>query len=156
KPQPVPARSERLAPIAKEGASSTLDARHLEISRLADQGDLQEACRKCEALTQQQPLDEGSHFQLGLLLFQLGLWDKAGRALKCCLYLKRDLAIAHYYLGLVQLSLGESALRSFKNAFKLIRRIPDDEVQPWGDGLTAAELRTLIKPYLENGETDGQ
>lgn len=118
-----------------------------EISKLADSGDLASARKRAEALVAAQPLHEGAHFQLGLVLFQQGEWGKASQALKRSLYLRRDLAVAHYYLGLVQLSLGESSTRSFQNARRLISRLEGGAVLSWGDGLTAGELRALLQPY---------
>ncbi|WP_009961594.1 CheR family methyltransferase [Verrucomicrobium spinosum] len=118
-----------------------------EISKAADSGDLVAARKLAEGLAAAQPLHEGAHFQLGLVLFQLGEWVKARQALKRSLYLRRDLAVAHYYLGLVQLGLGEFAGRSFQNARRLISRQDGVTVLPWGDGLTAGELRALLQPY---------
>jgi chemotaxis protein methyltransferase CheR len=86
----------------------------------------------------------------------MGDWGKAGRSLKRSLYLKRDLAVGHYYLGLVQLSLGQEALRSFRNAQKIVRRQPDESPLLWGDGLTAGELRALLAPYLGEAIINGQ
>lgn len=118
-----------------------------EISKLADSGDLVSARKMAEGLIAAQPLHDGAHFQLGLVLFQQGEWGKARHVLKRSLYLRRDLAVAHYYLGLVQLSLGEPAARSFQNARRLISRLEGETVLPWGDGLTAGELRALLQPY---------
>lgn len=118
-----------------------------EISKLADSGDLVSARKMAEDLVATQPLHEAAHFQLGLVLFQQGEWVKARHALKRSLYLRRDLAVAHYYLGLVQLSLGEPAGRSFQNARRLISLHDGLTVLPWGDGLTAGELRALLQPY---------
>lgn len=120
-----------------------------EIVALADGGDLQAARAAAEKLTASEPLHVGAHFHLGLVLFQTGDWDRSRRALKRALYLHRELVVAHYYLGLVELSMGEEAARSFQNARRLVQRLPDDLVLPWGEGLTAAELKVLLAPYVE-------
>ncbi|WP_051946144.1 CheR family methyltransferase [Verrucomicrobium sp. BvORR106] len=139
-----PAVPEPVRPAEREANRETAVE---EITTSADKGDLTSARKLAEALIAAQPLHEGAHFHLGLVLFQQGEWEKARMALKRSLYLRRDLAVAHYYLGLVQLGLGEPAARSFQNARRLIIRLEGGAVLPWGDGLTAGELRALLQPY---------
>lgn len=117
------------------------------IATLANVGDLEMAREACVDLLRRDPLNVASHYYHGLILFNLSEWEMARQAFKRCIYLQRNLALAHYHLGLLPSEIRET--RHFQNTMEIITNLPDDESLPLGDGLTAAELRALVKLHLQ-------
>jgi len=114
------------------------------LQMLANTGDLPAALACCERLIAEDRLNASYHFFRGLILAQLGDASGASQALFRCLYLQRDLALAHYYLGVVQTSLGENGDRHFRNTRDLLAGKSEDASVPLGDELTIGELRALV------------
>lgn len=149
KPAEVPAVSFRLpvqpppniAPVEKRADLEKL--RHL-----ANTGQIEEALACCEHLIAEDRLNASYHFFLGLILAQREDLLRASKALQRCLYLQRDLALAHYYLGVLELSLGGKAGRSFRNCRQLLAPLEETELVPLGDELTVGELRALVAIHL--------
>lgn len=115
-----------------------------EITRLADSGDLKAALQACDALILQQPLNAGAYYYHGMILAQHAEWTAAERSLRRCLYLDRNLALAHFYLGLVLERLGQSSRKHYANVQDLLAGQPDHAPVPLGQGLTVREFRSLL------------
>jgi hypothetical protein len=79
-------------------------------------------------------------------------YGEAEVSLRQTIYLDRQSVLAHYYLGLLLQSRGESpqvAARPFENALVLLRSFADDYIFDDADGINAAELKKLAKINLE-------
>ncbi|MGV3662384.1 MAG: CheR family methyltransferase [Prosthecobacter sp.] len=115
-----------------------------EITRLADAGDLKAALQACDALILREPLHAGAYYYHGMILAQHAEWAAAERSLRRCLYLERNLALAHFYLGLVLERLGQPARKHYANAQDLLAGQPEHALVPLGQGLTVREFRSLL------------
>lgn len=146
KPKPVellPARPAPMAPPAGSPAPAAEDPL-AGIIRLADEGDLMKAFQACDAHILKEPLCAGAHYYHGMILYQFCEWAAAEKSLRRCLYLARDLSLAHFYLGLVQERLGRSPHKHFANALDLLAKLPQEHPVPLGQGLTVREFRSLL------------
>jgi chemotaxis protein methyltransferase CheR len=127
----------------------------VEIRLLADNGQLQSATQLCTTLLDANPLHPGVNFYFALLLEQRGELAKAERCLRGVLYLDRNYALAHYYLGLTQLRLGngKGARRSFANVLSATAALPADQRFNEAEDMTVDELRQLSEMQLSTLET---
>lgn len=121
------------------------------VRALANLGRMQEAGIACAAA---HDLHRGSAelaYLHGLLLREGGRIDDAMAALRSAVYLDRQLAIGHLTLGDMLASMGETAnaLRAFRNAERLLARMPADATVPATDGLQTGALRHLARGRLE-------
>jgi len=87
-----------------------------------DRGALEEAWSWYQVVTELQPTDIDSRFLLAIVLYRLGYDKEAAEHLRRLLFLDGNLALGHYYLGVVAHRLGDidMALRSFRNALASI------------------------------------
>ncbi len=115
-----------------------------EITRLADAGDLKAALQACDGLILRDPLNAGAYYYHGMILAQHAEWTAAERSLRRCLYLERNLALAHFYLGLVLERLGQPARKHHTNARELLAGQAEHALVPLGQGLTVREFRSLL------------
>jgi chemotaxis protein methyltransferase CheR len=122
------------------------------IAQLANGGDVTAARRRCELLLAEAPLEPAVHLYYGMLLVQLGEWDEAVHAFRRCLYLDRQMPLAHYYLGLAQERLGRDGRRDFRNGLQTLAKESEDELVREGHGLTVHELRTLLNASMTLAE----
>ncbi|HWL54070.1 MAG TPA: protein-glutamate O-methyltransferase CheR [Chthoniobacteraceae bacterium] len=149
-PSPAPAplvTKAKTPPSLKEGAV-TLES----VRQMADQGDLAPALMSCQHLLREDQLNAAVHFFHGLILEQAGLSRVARNAFRRAIYLDRRLALAHYHLGSVHQRLRQPgrALRSFRNARAIVEAEQEEIPLPFGDGLTAGDLRNLIDLHLRH------
>ena len=123
----------------------------LHLRQLADRGEIGTALKLCQQLLVANRMDPVCHFYYGLLLDQVAPHERAEEALRRAIYLDRDFALAHYYLGLVQLkqNLEADAIRSFRNVVRLLDQNPPDELVPNSDGLAVGELQELAHMHIE-------
>jgi chemotaxis protein methyltransferase CheR len=93
-----------------------------------------------------------AHFYRAMVLEQMGIWDEAERSLRQSIYLDRNFALAHYYLGLAleRKKNRAQAVRSFKNVLKILSTLGEESTVVAGDGVTVAGLSELAKMHLEN------
>jgi len=116
----------------------------MEITRLANPGNLRLALRACDPVILREPLNAGAHYYHGMILAQHAEWAAAERSLRRCLYLERSLALAHFYLGVVLDRLGQATQKHFLNAQDLLANQPEHALVPLGQGLTVREFRSLL------------
>lgn len=155
KPAPPPFRPPAVQPATPfEGSPSLL----AEVRRRADSGDLAGADAICLQALRQEPLNAALHFYHGLVSQALGRPAEAEKAFRRCLYLDKSFAMAHYHLGLLLLADGRSApgRRTLANAARIAGAIPDDQTLPEGDGLTAGDLRRLVRIHLQAADPAGR
>ncbi|SKA81709.1 chemotaxis protein methyltransferase CheR [Prosthecobacter debontii] len=142
---PSPFLSESFLPKPDAAAESPPQSYPLEAAmQLADRGALLEALQACDTFLLNEPLSAAGHCCHGMILYQLSEWVAAERSIRRSLYLKRDLALAHYYLGLVQERQGHNAKKHYQNALDLLLDAQADDLVPLGQGLTVREFRSLL------------
>jgi chemotaxis protein methyltransferase CheR len=145
----IPAVTFRLPVVATPEIAPVERQTDLErLRHLANTGQIDAAQACCERLIAEDRLNASYHFFLGLILAQREDLLGASKALNRCLYLQRDLALAHYYLGVLELSLGGKAGRHFRNCRQLLASLEEREPVPLGDELTVGELRALVAIHL--------
>lgn len=132
------------APAAAPQAVTSGPDALADVVRLADAGDMKAALQACDAAILREPLCAPAYYYHGMILHQYGEWAAAERSLRRCLYLDRQLALAHFYLGLVQEKLGQDSRRHYVNARALLAGRPEDAPVPLGQGLTVREFRSLL------------
>ena len=121
------------------------------IQKIADQGNLEEAARRCEKLLEREKLDPMTHFYYALILEQMGRRRETQESLRRAIYLDRNFIVAHYYLGLIQQRLAEpkEASRCFRNALNLLSGLNADQSIPAADEYSVAELKHLIQMHID-------
>jgi chemotaxis protein methyltransferase CheR len=149
-PAPEPPHApHRLAPKAPEAMAvpartdAHADLPDLDrIRRLADTGRLEEAAVNCARALQAYPLDHRLHYYDALLAEAARDRSRAEAALRRAIYLRSDMVMAHYHLGLLLLQGGaaESGRRAMSVVVGLCRAVPEDTLLAEGDGLRAGDL----------------
>lgn len=121
------------------------------VRQLADAGDLPAARAACETVLAQQPIRPAPHYYKGLIARGLGQPGEAERAFRDALYLKGDFPMAHYQLGLLLLDEGRqmAGRRALATAARLAWELPAATPLEEGDGMTARQLRELVRLHLE-------
>jgi len=116
-----------------------------------DRGEWENAAACCERLLKTENLTSSVHFHHALALEQLRRHDEAERSLRRAIYLDRHAVLAHYYLGVLLLSRGQSrqAARSFENTVELLSSRCDSEVLADGGGISVSELKGLAQTQKE-------
>lgn len=118
---------------------------------LADQGDLDEARKLCEAALLADRLDPEIPLLLAAICQEQGEIPSALDALRRAIYLAPDLATPHFLLGslLIRQRERKRGRRAMETAISLLSAVPADEPLPGGDGLTAGRLLESARMYLE-------
>ncbi|RDI62616.1 CheR family methyltransferase [Microvirga subterranea] len=155
KPAPSSPVTPARPPARPSGAWPSLLA---DVRRRADAGDLTGADAICLEALRQEPLNAALHFYHGLISQALGRPPEAEKAFRRCLYLDKSFAMAHYHLGLLLLADGRSApgRRTLANAARIAGTMPDGHPLPEGDGLTAGDLRQLVRVHLQAADPAGR
>jgi chemotaxis protein methyltransferase CheR len=133
-----------------------------EVRRHADRGAWENAATCCEQLLKKDPRNSLAHFYYGLILDQMQRGPEAEQSLRRAIELDRLSVLSHYYLGLFLQSHGDpfeaarrEAARLFERVLELLNHRPDADVFADADGMTAAELKSLVKMHIETLEEHG-
>jgi chemotaxis protein methyltransferase CheR len=134
-------------PVPQKHALTAADLR-----QYADQGNWEDAARCGRELLEADNLNPDVHFHYALVMEQMGDHAESERSLRRAIYLDRQAALAHYHLGLLTQSRGDTcrAIRCFDNALNALASKPGDAVLTDADGLTAADLSKLLQIRLAN------
>jgi chemotaxis protein methyltransferase CheR len=154
---PRPASSAPRAVQAPAIAAARADDPDLDrIRKLADTGRLEEAAVCCARDLQAHPLDHRLHYYDALLAEAAGDRSRAEAALRRAIYLRNDMVMAHYHLGLLLLRGGaaESGRRVMSVVLELCRALPEDTLLPEGDGLHAGDLLARAASAVEPAMLD--
>jgi chemotaxis protein methyltransferase CheR len=118
---------------------------------LADQGQLDEAQRVCEAALAQNRLSAEGHMLLAAIAQEKGEITGAMTALRRAIYLTPNSTAAHFHLGSLLLQQGQQkqGRRCMETVVHLLKGVHHDEIVEGGDGLTAGRLREMATIYLE-------
>lgn len=141
-PPPSPAQP---APPSEPG--SLLD----QVRDLANLGDFRTAHTLCGRALGAHPLNPALHLYQGLIAQALNRPEEAEKSFLKGIYLDKSFAMAHYHLGLLLMAEGRPSpgRRSLTNAARIAAGLPDDQEVEEGDGLTARDLRNLVRIHLE-------
>ncbi|MCB5175077.1 CheR family methyltransferase [Microvirga lenta] len=117
----------------------------------ANAGELAAADALARKALVDEPLSVALHFYQGLISQAMKRPAEAEKAFRRCIYLDKSFAMAHYHLGLLLLADGRSGpgRRAMANAALIAGTLPDDHAITEGDGLTAKDLRNLIRVHLQ-------
>lgn len=142
-PAPVVDRPPPTLPLSP----STLLA---EIRALADAGRFEVADKLCQKALADQPLNPALHYFEGLIAQAMERPSTAEKAFRRSIYLDKSFAMAHYHLGLLLLADGRhgAGRRSLANAARIVSLMPGATVLDEADGLTAQEMRDLVRLHL--------
>ena len=150
--RPRPAPPTALRPQAQvtqppPASGSLLD----EVRASANTGDFTAADALCRKALVMEPLSAALHFYHGLILHGLRRPDDAEKSFLKSIYLDKSFAMAHYHLGLLLLAEGRSTpgRRALTNAARIAAAMPEDAPLNEADGLTAGDLRNLVRIHLE-------
>jgi chemotaxis protein methyltransferase CheR len=118
---------------------------------LADQGNLEQARKLCEAALATDRLNPEAYLLLAAICQEQGEAQSALEALRRAIYLAPDLATSHFLLGSLLLRRGERrrGRRAMETVMSLLTAVPADEPLRGGDGLTAGRLLESARMYLE-------
>jgi len=144
-PKTVPSQAQ--VALAPQASGSLLD----EIRASANTGDFAAADALCRKALAVEPLSAVLHFYHGLVLRGLRRTGDAEKSFLKSIYLDKSFAMAHYHLGLLLLAEGRSTpgRRALTNAARIAATMPEDGPLDEADGLTARDLRNLIRIHLE-------
>ena len=135
--------------VTQKTASTLADLR-----QRADQADWEAAALCARELLESNNLNSLVHFHYALVLEQMGNGVESERSLRRAIYLDREAVLAHYHLGLLQRSRGDSpqARRSFENTLALLLARPAGETLADADGMKVADLTELVRMQMESLE----
>jgi len=120
---------------------------YCEIARAhANRGRLKDAGAWCEKAIMKDPLLAEAYYILALIRQEEGEHEDAVGLLKKTLYLVPDFLLAHFSLAVIHRQAGrrDEAMRHRSQALRLGAKMPPDEILPGTDGMTAAQLLTVI------------
>ncbi len=146
-PSPVTLPSEGQAEAALPDETSQLQ----HARSLADQGNLDEAQRLCEAALGLDRLNPEAHILLAAICQERGDIPAALAALGRAIYLVPDSAPAHFLMGslLVRQGKRREGRRSMETVVRLLQSVPRDEVLTGSEGLPAGRFLDTARAYLE-------
>lgn len=160
KPAPPPKKSPppRPAPQPRPSASVKPDSVLDQIRALANSGSVQAADDLCRQALAEHPLNAALHFYQGIVAQALRRPLDAEKSFLKGIYLDKSFAMAHYHLGLLLLSEGQQGpgRRALTNAAQLVAALPDDQELDEADGLTAGDLRNLVRIHFEAASQAGR
>ncbi len=112
----------------------------------ANQGRLDQAADWAQQAIAADKVNPGFYYLLATILEEQHRPSDAVQALQRALYLDSTFVLAHYTLGTLTLREHgrKAAHRHFLNAASLLARLPQDEVLPESEGLSASRLLAII------------
>ncbi|HMV26287.1 MAG TPA: CheR family methyltransferase [bacterium] len=115
------------------------------------QEDFDLARKTCDAMMALDALNAEVYFLSGLVDYHAGQFAAATEKLKKALFLKKDLAMAHYYLASVYRQSGKTddARREFRNTIKILEHKQDTSVSFLAQGYSSDYLINACKQYLK-------
>jgi len=125
--------------LTAEQSSSAASTLHVRALACIDQNQAKECCVK---FLEKHPLSSELHYLHALVLVESQQQDAAIEAATRATFLDRNIAPAHFLLGVMLRQQGEleRALRHFRNAEEICIALPAESVAPLSDGETARHL----------------
>ena len=150
---PCPGPPQRAAGSHAANSSSQPEPGSLldQVRDLANLGDFRTAQTLCTRALAAHPFNPALHLYHGLIAQALNRPEEAEKSFLKGIYLDKSFAMAHYHLGLLLLAEGRPSpgRRALTNAASIATGLPDDQEIEEADGLTARDLRNLVRIHLE-------
>ncbi|PHV12854.1 CheR family methyltransferase [Chitinimonas sp. BJB300] len=142
--RPTPKRL-RVEPTHIQDSTSAFERCLQRGKQLADQGQLAEAEASCLQALQLNPLAIAPYWLLALVNDAAGQYPLALQRLKKLSYLEPDFVLAPYLEAQICSRLGQvsQAIRARTRCLQILESMGDRQEIPYGDGLSAAQLRQL-------------
>jgi chemotaxis protein methyltransferase CheR len=120
------------------------------IRALADLGALDEAAAACVAAIAVHPLDHRLYFYEGVIAQAQGDMARAEAGLRRAIYLRNDMVMAYYHLGLLLIdgTARDAGRRVMEQVVTLCAGLPPSEILPESDNLRPGDLRGLVGQRL--------
>ncbi len=121
-----------------------------EVRALANRGLLSQALATCEEAIAGDKADSGLQYLAAVILLELDRKLDAVAAFRRSIYLDQNFVLAYFSLGnlLLHQKKAKAARKCFENVMFLIGGLPDDEILPESEGLTAGRLRQIVHATL--------
>jgi len=141
-----PNRAANVAVAVLENDHSNAEAALLLGQIAADRGHFREAEIWLRRTLEVRPLDLAAHYLSALLALERGEKGAALRCLERALYVDPGFVMALHLQGRLLRELGQpdAAERSLRAARIVLEKLPDDLEVPYSEGLSVAQLRTLV------------
>lgn len=140
----------RLLNSMLEMMPQNLDALFLLAKLSADEGQLEWVHQILDTIEELNPLMPQAHYLRAMLYQQSAAWEDAKSALRRALYVDREFALAHYYMGELLYTEGKlpMARRSWQKALEVLQKYAIADPVPHGDGVLAGTLVHAIEQRL--------
>lgn len=124
-----------------------------EVRALANRGLLTQALATCEEAIAGDKVDPALQYLAAVILQELDRKLDAVAAFRRALYLDPNFVLAYFSLGnlLLHQKKSQAARKCFENVVSLLGGLPDDEILPESEGLTAGRLRQIVRATLAAG-----
>ncbi len=121
------------------------------VRALTNRGELEAAGQACAAAIDRHRTSVELTYLHAVLLAEAGRHREAAGAARRALYLDRGLVVAHLMLGAALARLGDTngALRSVRNAQRLLAGLPPQAIVPASDGEPAGRLAEMARVQVQ-------
>ncbi len=127
----------------------------LEIARrFANQGNLSLALQWVEKFIATNPSNPEAYYLSGMIHYERGELQEAEQQLKKALYLDPDHLLSHFQMAGICNNHGKEkqARKHIQNVGYLLQQFKDEDLLPGTEGMTAGQLRSLLKPINTSGD----
>jgi chemotaxis protein methyltransferase CheR len=149
-PSPPLAPEPAIGVAASQSQAAERDGRIQTMRSLADRGDVEGALKLCLDLLAADPMSAQLHFRAGVLQQAAGAHARAAESLRRAIYLDKGHVLAHLYLGLSLVDLGDATAgrRAIATAAYRAAELPEGAPVEDGDGLNAADVHAMARHCL--------
>ena len=124
----------------------------------ANKGYLAKAAKWCENAIHADKLNPSFHYLLSTIMAEQGRVEEAVVALKKVLYLDYNFVLAYFSLGNINRQLGKlkESKKNFDTATSLLGKLQTEEILPESGGITAGQLKKILKSLSSQGAVNDQ
>jgi len=141
--------------VVPENKADIPDSDPLEIARqYANQGNFSLASEWVKKFLATNPSNPEAYYLAGMIHLEEGNFHEAEQQLKKALYLNPDHLLSHFQMGSICNRFGKEkqARKHLQNVSYLLQQFQDEEFLPGTEGMTAGQLRNLLKPINTSGD----
>ncbi|MBE0647405.1 MAG: tetratricopeptide repeat protein [Bacteroidales bacterium] len=143
----APVNRTSLIPPAKQSDNQEPHPLELAIG-FANKGNFILASEWAEKSVAKDPSNPEAYYLLGMIHIEMGEFMEAERQLKKALYLAPDHLLSHFQMATICNRNGKEkqARKHLQNVVQLLHQFQDEDSLPGTEGMTAGQLRSLLKP----------
>jgi len=121
------------------------------IKSLANIGEIDSAAKVCETAISKYKLDYELHFLNASILQNQNKHNEAISSLQKAIFINPDFILAYYSLAnnMIKNDNIKGAIKNYKNALSIMRKLDDDEIVEESEGLTVGRLKELINSSIQ-------